>query len=132
MENSAPKHVVLVVDDFFLTRRTLQLFFDKMGIVVSEAKNGQEALDILNAQGPDIFFMIIVDLKMPVMNGKEFILKAKQIYKDKLPPLLVCSSTENADDIKEIVSLGIDGYIMKPIDFNVMKKKINELLLKRR
>ncbi|KKR03048.1 MAG: hypothetical protein UT30_C0040G0001, partial [Candidatus Uhrbacteria bacterium GW2011_GWF2_39_13] len=75
---------------------------------------------------------IIVDLKMPVMNGKEFILKAKQIYKDKLPPLLVCSSTENADDIKEIVSLGIDGYIMKPIDFNVMKKKINELLLKRR
>lgn len=101
-----------------------------MGIPVSEAKNGQEALDILNAQGPGIFFLIIVDLKMPVMNGKEFILKAKQIYKEKLPPLLVCSGAENVAEIKEIVSLGIDGYIMKPIDFNVMRKKINELRLK--
>lgn len=71
METPVLNHVVLVVDDFFLTRRTLQLFFDKMGIAVSEATNGQEAFDILKEQGIETFSLMIIDMKMPVMNGKE-------------------------------------------------------------
>ena len=52
----------------------------------------------------------------------------KQIFKDKLPPLLICSNTENVSEIKEIISLGINGYMVKPIGFNVLTKKINELI----
>ena len=57
-----------------------------MGLKVNEAKNGQEALDLLAAYGTDKFSLITVDLSMPVMNGIEFPEKAKSIFNDKLPP----------------------------------------------
>lgn len=124
----AQKHVALVIDDYFLIRHNFKLLLEKMGLKVDEAKNGQEALDMLAAYGSEKFSLIIVDLSMPVMNGTEFLERAKSIFNEKLPPVLVCSSNTDVPLIKEVISLGINGYILKPIDFKALMDKVHELI----
>jgi len=118
----------LIVDDYFLIRHNFRLLLANMGISITEAKNGQEALDLLLRYEPKSFSFIIVDLSMPVMNGDEFIARARHIYKDNLPPILVCSSSSEMPEIKKVISLGINGYIIKPVDFKSFKAKIQELI----
>ena len=122
------KHVALVIDDYFLIRHNFKLLLEKMGLSVNEAKNGQEALDLLAAYGAEKFSLIIVDLAMPIMNGTEFLAKAKKVFSNKLPPVLVCSSNTDVPQIKKIISLGINGYILKPIDFKALMNKVRELV----
>lgn len=122
------KNVALVIDDYFLIRHNFKLLLEKMGLKVNEAKNGQEALDLLAAYGAEKFSLIIVDLSMPVMNGTEFLAKAKSVFGEKLPPVLVCSSNTDVPLIKEVISLGINGYILKPIDFKALMDKVRELV----
>lgn len=128
-ENIVEKgYSALIVDDYFLIRHNFRLLLSNMGVSIVEAKNGQEALDLLLRYEPKSFSFIIVDLSMPIMNGEEFIARARHIYKDNLPPILVCSSSNEMPEIKKVLSLGINGYIIKPVDFKSFKTKIQELI----
>lgn len=126
-QENSNKRKVLLVDDSFLIKRIQKEILDKLGFSVTETSNGKEATDKISEQGVSFFSLIIVDLMMPVMNGVEFIVNARQTFGDQLPPLLVCSSKADVVLIKKLASLGIKGYLIKPIDPAQFTKKIKEL-----
>ena len=97
-------------------------------------KDGAEALDFLFAEGaytgrhiehkPKI---ILLDLKMPKVNGKEVLQKIKSDARtNKIPVVILTSSKEDAD-IKECYGLGVNGYVVKPVEFDEFHKAISDL-----
>jgi PAS domain S-box-containing protein len=105
-------HKVLVVDDIESNRRVLSEILKTYGLDVQEAKNGKEAINIAGKINPDI---ILMDLRMPVMDGYEAIKILKNDSKLKGIPVIVLTASAmktNDEDIKKINS---DGYIRKPI-----------------
>jgi len=71
------KHI-LIVDDEDILRTTLKHYFEDCGYITKEAANGKEALEILADN--NIFDCALVDIRMPVMRGDEFIIKASVKY----------------------------------------------------
>ncbi len=92
-----------------------------------EAKNGEEALEILNQKNnlPDI---ILLDLNMPKINGIEFlrILKTDEVL--KYIPTIVLTTSNNHRDVLECYKIGIAGYMIKPLKYEDYVAKIEKLL----
>lgn len=100
---------IMIVDDHFVVREGLKLILetsDKFQ-VVGEAKNGQEALELLGSINPDV---ILMDLNMPVMGG----LEAIQALKDKNDPTpVIILTTYNEDELMiGGLALGAKGYLL--------------------
>jgi PAS domain S-box-containing protein len=106
------KQKVLVVDDIQSNRLLLNEILSIYGLAVLEATNGKEAINTARSQNPDI---ILMDLRMPVMDGYEAIKILKSDSKLKNIPVIVLTASTmktSEDDIKKI---GSDGYLRKPI-----------------
>lgn len=96
---------------------------------VEFCKNGEELLNRLynkNLDPPDIIFL---DLNMPVMSGFEIL---KQIRDDtkfiNIPIIAIYSTSATEDGIKITFGLGANAYIVKPTDFNDLKKVIKKVI----
>lgn len=113
---------VLVVEDNNLNREMLTKRLSKRGFEVRESENGKDAIDILPSFMPDI---IILDMKMPVMDGIEAVsfLKADDRYKGI--PVIGLSANAMSGDIDEALKAGCDDYETKPVDFKKLIEKIS-------
>lgn len=92
---------------------------------ITEAKNGEEALEILKANQPDI---IILDLNMPKLNGIEFLTILKKDAVLKYIPAIILTTSNNYKDVKQCYKIGIAGYILKPLKYEDYVYKIQKLL----
>lgn len=104
---------VLVVDDEKTIRKGIKKLLEEVITgykVLWEASNGFEALEILKIEVPDI---IITDIRMPNMNGIEFI----RLSKEKLPltPIIVLSGHDDFTYVREALKLGVKDYLLKPV-----------------
>lgn len=102
---------VLIVDDDFLVRTYLKQMIDweKQGFyIVGDAKNGREALEILQRDGADI---LIADVSMPIMDGIELTRHVKKIA--PRAHILILSCHDDFVYVKEAMKLGIDDYLLK-------------------
>jgi DNA-binding NarL/FixJ family response regulator len=102
---------VLICDDQDLAREGLQLILETdPGIeVVASARDGAEAVELVDAIKPDL---VLMDLKMPVMNG----IQATQIIKDKYPQsifVLVLTTYDGDDWVFDAIRSGAAGYLLK-------------------
>lgn len=115
----------LIIDDSRAQRRMIGRIVSSLGFDLVEAENGQEGLDQLHAN-PDIN-LVLVDWNMPVMNGIEFVVAARQeaAYKS-LPIVMVTTETEPARMAKAIMS-GVDEFVMKPFSPDVLVEKLQLL-----
>jgi two-component system, chemotaxis family, chemotaxis protein CheY len=105
------KHILLIEDDA-ATSEVLTLILQHEGHAVSSAANGVEALDHLHGKArPDV---ILLDLMMPVMCGREFRKRQKQDPAlASIPVVIVSAATEIG---QEAVALGAASYLAKPIE----------------
>lgn len=103
------RHVkILVVEDDCDLSDAFMTVLTKKGYSVSVAENGQAALRVLSKER-DID-LILLDLLMPVMDGKEFL---RHLDKQSGCKIVVFSNLDTQDDIKEIQELGADKYMLK-------------------
>jgi len=114
---------VLVVDDSISVRKSLQTLLESKNVRVYSAKDGAEALNILENKHVDI---VITDLEMPVMHGYELISRLRKDYRFKDLPIIVLTSRGTKKHQEKAIDLGADGFIIKPFD----DKTITELLSK--
>lgn len=102
---------VLIADDDFIVRTYLKQMIDWQNegfILLKDAKNGKEALDICLAEKADI---VITDMSMPVMDGMQLI---KALKERNFPAnILVLSCHDDFSYVKEAMQLGIDDYLLK-------------------
>ena len=102
---------VLIADDDFLVRTYLKQMipWEKHGLfIVGDAKNGAEALELLQRDGADI---LIADVSMPIMNGIELTRRVKKILPSTR--ILILSCHDDFEYVKEAMKLGIDDYLLK-------------------
>ncbi len=129
------KIIMLVEDnpnDEALTIRALKKSNDKNEIVV--ARDGVEALNYLFSEGnysgrdagvmPDL---ILLDLKLPQINGLEVLKRIRTDERTKLVPVVILTSSKERRDLTECYELGVNSYIRKTVDF-VEFRKTMELL----
>ncbi len=111
---------ILVVDDEKHMVRLMEYNLKKQGYCVDTAYNGLEALEKVETNKPDL---ILLDIKMPVMNGIEVCVKLKKNPETRNIPVIVVSVLA---DNEEIVSLGVRSTIAKPF---APERLLNEVKL---
>lgn len=101
---------VVLADDHVLVRDGIKsLLEDQEGVhVINEASNGKEALEILNISAPDV---LIVDIRMPEMNGIEVVAALKQ--QNHSVKTLVLSMHDSEEYVLNAINAGADGYLLK-------------------
>lgn len=119
---------ILVVEDNEDNRHILVYRLRKIGdFEIIEAAHGQEALNIIAADPPDLMFL---DLKLPVLDGWE---TARRIRAMDSPicdlPIIALTAQAMVGDEEKALAAGCDDYIAKPIvDSNIVKEKLERLL----
>ena len=112
---------VLVVDDEQDIRELLKFYLNKEGYEVIEAANGEEALTIFENEYIDLG---IIDVMMPKMDGFELVESMKE-FKD-VPCIMLTAKGESKDKLRGFSS-GVDDYVVKPFDIELLIKRIKEL-----
>lgn len=120
-ENVVYSGRVLIVDDSISVRKSLQALLEAKNLKVYTAKDGLEALSILEEKNVDL---IITDLEMPVMHGYEFISRIRKDERFNDLPIVVLTSRGTKKHQEKAIDLGADGFLVKPFD----EKTITELL----
>lgn len=105
------KSKVLIVDDIADNRKLISLFFAKTNIETFEACNGLEALDFLAQHRVDL---VLLDIKMPLLDGYETIKKIKNEFAYTMPIVALTASVMGEDSYK-IQQYKFDGYLRKPV-----------------
>jgi chemosensory pili system protein ChpA (sensor histidine kinase/response regulator) len=106
---------VLIVDDSLSARRSLSQLVKDAGYRPVLAKDGLEAVDVLQDIRPDI---VLVDLEMPRMNGLEFTAHVRANEKTESIPVIVITSRSTEKHKKQAILAGANGYITKPFQEN--------------
>lgn len=117
---------LLLVDDeerFLSTTKTL---LDKRGVITHTAAGGREALRILDEKRVDV---VVLDVKMPDMDGIETLRLIKQRY--PLVEVVMLTGHASVDSAVDGMRLGAFDYLMKPCDITDMLKKIQEAFIKK-
>jgi CheY-like chemotaxis protein len=121
-----PAHILLIEDNRMDVELTLDAFREKrLANTVHTASNGHAALDYLHGEGrfadrkahplPDL---ILLDLKMPVMDGHEVLRRIKQAPHLKRIPVIVLSTSKEEGDLAATYDNGANSYLVKPVSFD--------------
>jgi PAS domain S-box-containing protein len=116
---------VLIVDDIESNRMVLSEILKTYGLDVQEAKNGKEAINLAEKIKPDI---ILMDLRMPVMDGYEAIRILKNDSKLKGIPVIVLTASAMKTSDEDIKKINSDGYIRKPISRSELIAELKKYL----
>ncbi len=121
-------------DDVKLTLRALEHHNVSNKVVVAE--DGVEALDYLFGTGrfsggdtPDKPEVILLDLKLPRMDGLELLKRLRSDERTALLPIVVLTSSKEEQDMINSYKLGANSYVRKPVDFNEFIEAIRQLKL---
>jgi two-component system response regulator len=119
-------------DDAALTLRAFK--HSKIANSLTHLKDGQEALDYIfdgkefnGRKFGDHAKIILLDLKMPRINGMEVLEKVKGDPKTKNIPVVILTSSAEDPDIKRCYELGANSYIVKPVEFENFTKSVVDL-----
>jgi two-component system response regulator len=90
-------------------------------------EDGQEALDYLYDENNEMPKLILMDVKMPRVDGIEVLRKLKSDERKKVIPVVMLTSSKEDKDIIEAYNLGVNAYIVKPVDFDQFVKAVTQL-----
>ncbi len=116
---------ILLVEDEDLVRDVTKRILKRAGYKVLIAVNGKEALN-LYAKKRDQISLVILDLIMPEMGGKECLEKLREIDPDA--KILITSGYYTTEIAREITESGAAGFILKPYDIKQMLAKVRDVL----
>ena len=114
----------LVVDDSKVVRMVARKILEELGFAVSEAEDGQVALDMSMQSMPDV---ILLDWNMPVMSGIEYLRALRVTDEGKKPIVVFCTTENDMSHIQEGIAAGANEYIMKPFDSEIIQAKFSQV-----
>jgi two-component system, NtrC family, response regulator AtoC len=120
------KASILILEDDEQSKASLKAILEAADYVVYSASTGQDALGLVKQM---FFDILLVDYKLPDINGLEFIKKALIISKDSIP--IVITGTNSMDIAVESMRLGVHDFLIKPIDPDELIKNLSHILEER-
>jgi CheY-like chemotaxis protein len=131
---SALGRILLVEDDPRDVELTLTALEDyKLANEVVVARDGQQALDYLRSQGEysgrakENPAVLLLDLKLPKIDGLEVLKEIRTDERLKLIPVVVLTSSQEEKDMVRSYTLGVNAYVVKPVDFHEFINAVKEL-----
>jgi diguanylate cyclase (GGDEF)-like protein/PAS domain S-box-containing protein len=122
-KNILTSKTILYVEDDENTREEIAFFLEKFALKIYIAKNGKEGLALYKKYSPDI---VVTDIQMPVMNGIDMIKEIKKI--DATIPTIVTTAFNETAYLLNAINIGVNRYILKPINLKKMIQEIIDLL----
>ncbi|KPJ66798.1 MAG: chemotaxis protein CheY [Coxiella sp. DG_40] len=128
MQNSKP---ILLVEDDNVDVMVVERLLNNLKIVNSlvHFTNGQEALEYLRNEDDEKPCVIFLDLNMPKMNGIEFLKVVKAEQKLRKIPIVMLTTSKEEQDVIESFKFGINGYVVKPLDYEKFKEALGVINL---
>jgi signal transduction histidine kinase len=123
LEKDLNNVLVLIVDDLEFNIIMLEQIISDWNVRIDVAKNGKEALEKVAAAHYDL---ILMDLQMPVMDGKEATIEIRKFNKNI--PIIALTASSNQSTKNELLSSGMNEYVSKPFDPNVLYQKMAKSL----
>jgi len=133
-----PSHIVEILlvedslEDLELTQRALRNA--NLGNHIHTARDGAEALDFIFCEGPhaerkieDTPKLIMLDLKLPKVDGLEVLQRIKGDSRTKQIPVVILTSSKEQSDLIKSYQLGANSYIVKPVNFESFTTAVQEL-----
>lgn len=119
----------LLVEDNEINLEIATIMLQDLGLIVTPAQNGKEALDIFEQSDTHTFDYIFMDVMMPVMDGLEATRRIRSLNREdaKTTPIIALSANAFEDDIKECLDAGMNAHVAKPIDMNALKEELSLL-----
>lgn len=115
----------LVVDDSKVVRKFIINSLTELGFTnVREAIHGQEALDLVKQEMPEL---ILLDWNMPVMDGLQFLIELRKLPTGTDPIVIFCTTENDINKITTALSNTANEYIMKPFDTEILRGKFEQL-----
>ena len=116
---------VLIVDDVPQNRAMLMDSLLPLGFEVFDATNGQECLELLDSVKPDL---IIMDVMMPVLNGRETTRRIRNMLQFARIPIIIVTASATPEDEAKAYAVGANAFIPKPIEHHILLKTIGDQL----
>ena len=110
---------LLIVDDEMDIREFARNFFKKRNIEVFTSSGGQDALNIIENQKPDL---VLLDVRMEEMSGVEVLKRLRE--KNNSIKVVMVTGVEDEEIVNETYSLGIKGYVHKPLVLEELEKVV--------
>ncbi|MCK5480196.1 MAG: SpoIIE family protein phosphatase [Gammaproteobacteria bacterium] len=116
---------VLVVDDNEMNRDMLARRLARIGLQVEVADGGDSGLEkILTGE----FDLVLLDIMMPDIDGIEVLKRAREFYSQAELPIIMATAKDESKDIVEALKLGANDYVTKPLDFPVVRARVENAL----
>jgi CheY-like chemotaxis protein len=121
---------ILSAEDNAVNQRIVVRILEKLGWKVTTVNDGQEVLNILNSQTFDV---ILMDDNMPLLSGIEAtqVIRREEKQTGHHVPVIAMTANAMATDRKKYLALGMDGYVSKPIDRDLLYEEIVNLVTQR-
>ncbi|NBI80182.1 response regulator [Anaerotruncus colihominis] len=121
---------ILLVEDNEINMEIARTLLEMQGLTVDGACNGQEAVDKFQASELGYYRVILMDIRMPVMDGVTATQKIRALPRADAETVPIIAMTANAfqEDEEFAAQMGMNGYLIKPIDTKSLFKGLNQLL----
>lgn len=115
---------ILVTDDTDANLVLISAVVSKLGHQPIQARNGREAVDLFQAEAPD---MILMDVMMPVMDGYQATAEIRKLAGNKWVPVIFLSAKAQDSDLIQGLAVGGDDYLTKPVNLTILQAKIKAM-----
>ena len=123
MPHAAP--VILIADDEMDIRAMLRILLERDGYRIVEARNGEEAVAVCQQQMPDV---VLMDILMPVMDGAAACAHIQALPDGDRLPVLMITALNDKQSIDRCFDAGATDYLTKPINNQVLRRRVRRML----
>ena len=120
---------ILIAEDNDLNWEIISAMLDGCGIQCERAENGQECVETLEKMPPDTYDLVLMDIQMPVLNGRDATRRLRKSEREDLRTIPVIAMTADAfaEDVQMCLDAGMDAHVAKPIELEKVLAQIRVL-----
>jgi CheY-like chemotaxis protein len=116
---------ILIAEDFEENRVALKLILNHTGFDVIESQDGQQAIEAVRREKPDL---VLMDITLPVIDGLQATREIRSDEKFERMPIIIISAHDDDEVRRQADEAGASGYISKPVEIEELKKLIEGCL----
>ena len=123
------KHILMAEDNEINAEIAVEVLAEQ-GAQVEVAANGKEAVDMFAASTPGYYDFILMDIQMPIMDGREASRQIRKLARPDAKEILIFALSADAflEDERQSAEAGMNGHFAKPVEFDQVRKQIGQMV----